>query len=147
MNPAELNPPELNPTELRFRETQEWLAKAAADLASAQLLAGARHDANALYHCQQCSEKALKAFLVWHEQPFRRTHDLEEIGVACAVLDASLQGIAEEADRLTDYAWRARYPGNPFSTSPEEVALMLGLAGRVLGAVKSRIPLAAPIAE
>ncbi len=142
-----MNPTEFNPTALRWRETQEWLAKAAADLSSAQLLAGARHDDNALYHCQQCAEKALKGFLVWHEKPFRRTHDLEEIGVACTALDASLQGIAEEADVLTDYAWRARYPGNPFSTAPEEVASMLHVAGRVLDAVKSRIPMAAPIEE
>jgi len=104
----------MGPGELRWRETQEWLDKAAADLSSAQLLAGAGHDDNAPYHWQQYAENALKAFLVSHELPFRRTYDLEEIGLACTVLDVTLQSIAEEADALTDFAWRARYPGNLF---------------------------------
>ena len=90
------------------------------------------------------ANNALKAVLVWHEQPFRRTHDLEEIGVACTSLDATLQAIAEEADALTDFAWRARYPGNPFASAPGEVAMMLDLAARVLAAVESRVSPAGP---
>ena len=34
----------------------------------------------ALYHCQQAAEKALKGFLAFHDHPFRRTHDLRELG-------------------------------------------------------------------
>jgi hypothetical protein len=31
-----------------------------------------------LFHCQQTVEKALKAFLAWHDRPLRKTHDLVE---------------------------------------------------------------------
>ena len=130
----------MNPIECRERETREWLAKAAGDLASAQLLfAGGQID-NALYHCQQCAEKSLKGFLAWHEQPFRRTHDLEELGAACVSLDPSFGPIAEEADALTDFAWRSRYPGNPYVLAAGEVVAMLDLAKRVLAQVQSRLP-------
>lgn len=32
------------------------------------------------FHAQQCAEKAMKAFLVYHERPFRKTHNLTELG-------------------------------------------------------------------
>lgn len=35
--------------------------------------------ADALFHCQQVVEKALKGFLTWHDRPFRKVHDLREI--------------------------------------------------------------------
>jgi len=31
---------------------------------------------DALFHCQQAVEKALKGFLTWHDRPFEKTHDL-----------------------------------------------------------------------
>ena len=41
----------------------------------------------ALYHCQQAAEKALKGFLAFHDHPFRRTHDLRELGESEAISD------------------------------------------------------------
>lgn len=55
-----------------------WLLKAQRDLAAAQKIAG-REDAYldvAIYLCQQAAEKALKGFLVFHDQRFEKTHDL-----------------------------------------------------------------------
>ena len=52
----------MNPNEIRNKETREWLEKAVDDLESARVLAAAHHASNALYHCQQSSEKSLKAF-------------------------------------------------------------------------------------
>jgi hypothetical protein len=39
-----------------------------------------------VFHSQQAVEKDLKAFLAWHDQPFRKTHSLEEIGRQCVQL-------------------------------------------------------------
>ncbi|MCJ7705397.1 MAG: HEPN domain-containing protein [Desulfobacterales bacterium] len=63
-------------------ETKEWLIKATQDLRSAEhaLTASPPLLGDVAYHCQQVTEKALKAFLVWHNIPFRKTHSLEEIG-------------------------------------------------------------------
>jgi HEPN domain-containing protein len=129
--------------EARARETREWLAKAAEDLSSAGVLIGADHLANGLFFCQQAAEKSLKAFLTWHERPFRRTHDLEELGAACRAIDGTLAGVIEQADVLSDFAWRLRYPGTPYAPERAEAEAMLDLAGRVLREVESRLPPAA----
>ncbi len=39
-----------------------------------------------LFHCRQAVEKALKAFLVWRDHPFRKTHDLVELTRQCVDL-------------------------------------------------------------
>jgi HEPN domain-containing protein len=102
----------MTPSEARARESREWLTKADQDLASARVLIGSGHIANALFFCQQAAEKSLKAFLTWHQQAFRRTHDLEELGEACRAIDGTLAGLLEQADALSDYAWNLRYPGS-----------------------------------
>jgi len=71
------------------------------------------------FHCQQAVEKALKAFLTWHDQAFRKTHDLAELGGACIGFDRSLEPVLRRAATLTEYAWRYRYPGEP--NIPEEI--------------------------
>lgn len=131
----------------RARETREWLAKAAEDLASARDLIGTGHFGNALFFCQQAAEKSLKAFLTWHGRVFQRTHDLEEVGDACCAIDATLAALVEQADVLSDYAWKLRYPGTPYTPEREEAEVMLGLAGRVFLEVQSRLPLETRIAE
>ena len=70
-------------------ETQAWLAKAAKDLAAAahDLRASPPFVEDIVFHAQQAAEKALKAFLTWHDRPFRKTHNLTEIGQSCAELD------------------------------------------------------------
>ena len=94
----------MKPSDARARETREWLAKAAEDLASAGDLAGTGHFGNALFFCQQAAEKSLKAFLTWHGRTFRRTHDLEPLGEACRAIDGTLAALVEQADVLSDYA-------------------------------------------
>lgn len=64
-----------------------------------------------LFHCQQALEKCFKAFLAWHDVPFRKTHSLEEIGERCLSLDHSLEALVDRAVPFTEYAWKFRYPG------------------------------------
>jgi HEPN domain-containing protein len=137
----------MNPSDARARETREWLAKAAEDLASAGVLIGSNHFAGALFFCQQAAEKSLKAFLTWHERTFRRTHDMEELGEGCQAIDGTLAALLEEADVLSDYAWKLRYPGAPYTPEREEAEAMFGIAGRVFREVQSRLPPEARISE
>jgi len=125
----------MNPSEVRNREAREWLDKALDDPESARVLAAAEHAANALYHCQQSAEKSLKAF----HRPFRKTHNLKELGDACTLIDASLKGIAEEAHILTDYSWKMRYPGDVYEVEEGELPAMIALAGSLLAAIQSRL--------
>jgi HEPN domain-containing protein len=126
----------------KVAECRAWLGRAWADLDSAGILLGAdrpRPD-TALFHCQQVAEKAWKALLFWSDVPFRKTHNLRELGEACARVDESLASLAEQAEDLTQFAWVFRYPGEPEEPSREEAETALALAREVYEAVLSRLP-------
>lgn len=126
----------------KIAECQSWLDRAWADLDSAAILLGperARPD-TALFHCQQAAEKAWKAFLVWHDVAFRKTHNLRELGKACADIDPTLAALAERAEDLTQFAWIFRYPGEPEEPSREEAEEALSVAREVYEAILARLP-------
>jgi HEPN domain-containing protein len=86
------------------------------------------------------SGKALKAFLTFHSQPFRRTHNLEEIGEACLVLDRSLQQVIDDAVPLSEYAWAYRYPGPTTVPARDEANEAYTIARNVYATIASRLP-------
>jgi HEPN domain-containing protein len=53
----------------------------------------------------------MKAFLTWHDIPFRRTHNLVELLEQCSAIDPALASLRESAAFLTGFAVDARYPG------------------------------------
>lgn len=126
----------------KVAECQGWLDRAWADLDAATiLLSAARPRADtALFHCQQAVEKAWKGFLVWHDVPFRKTHNLRELGEACTAVDGSLVPLAERAEDLTQFAWIFRYPGEREEPSREEAEAALALAREVYEAILARLP-------
>jgi HEPN domain-containing protein len=118
-----------------------WLQKAADDLRTARVVTAVAPPLieAALFHCQQATEKALKAFLTAHDTPFRKTHDLDELGMACERLDASLQNVTGPARDLTVFAWEFRYPGSGEPPSEAETRAAIALADAVLSAVRQRL--------
>ena len=76
---------------------EEWIRRGHADLWSATLLLRAGYVQEALFHCQQAAEKALKAFLASKRQPFPRIHDLAELGLLCSAFDPSLEELLAQA--------------------------------------------------
>lgn len=126
----------------RVAECRAWLRRAWADLDAAHVLLDSSRPrvGTAVFHCQQVAEKAWKAFLVWHDVPFRKTHDLRELGEACARIDRSLAELAERAEELTPFAWVFRYPGEPEEPSLEEARTAFDVAQQVYEVVISRLP-------
>ncbi len=84
---------------VRAADTRAWLEKAVMDLRSAEadLAINPPILGDALFHCQQAVEKALKAFLTWHDRPFRKTHDLVELGGRCVEVDSGLEALLRSA--------------------------------------------------
>ncbi len=72
----------------RLADTRDWLRKSLEDILSGEHLADPSVGlaGPAVFHCPQAAEKALKAFLFWHDQPFRKTHELEDLGARCSAL-------------------------------------------------------------
>lgn len=127
---------------IRVAEVQAWLRKAAEDLRAARvgLAADPPLLEDAVFHCQQAAEKTLKGFLVWHDRPFRKTHNLEELGEECLGIEPSLRSVVDRAVPLTEYAWRFRYPGEPEELASEEAKAALAVAGELYEAVLARLP-------
>lgn len=126
----------------RIAETKSWFDKAAKDLRAAEqdLRASPQLLEDAVFHCQQAVEKTLKGFLTWHDRPFRKTHDLVELGQQCVDLDAALNSLLGRAAPLTEYAWKFRYPGEPEEPSKQETDEAVSIAREVYDAILSRLP-------
>jgi HEPN domain-containing protein len=91
------------------QETQDWLDIAEQDIGSATSLLKAGFVENAAYFCQQSIEKILKAILTETNVSCPKTHDLSELA-DLAILDLS-EDQRVLLNRLTDHAFRSRYPG------------------------------------
>jgi HEPN domain-containing protein len=123
------------------REVQAWLRKADDDLRSAQvdLAADPPLIEDALFHCQQAAEKAMKAFLTAHDTTFRKTHDLDELAAACGAIDATLNDALDPARDLTVFAWAFRYPGADEPPPETEAHESLTLAQTTVAALRERL--------
>ena len=91
---------------------KEWLDHADEDFkfASVNLSEHDRFFSRICFHFQQAGEKYLKAFIVAHDLPFRKIHDLSHLLKICQKKDESFQDLIEEAEFLTDYYINTRYP-------------------------------------
>lgn len=128
----------MTPEDLRKRLAGQWLREAAKDLNAARLLAGAE-PSRSVFHSQQAAEKAAKAFLCFHEIPFRKTHDIGDLGVECCRIDPTLTAVLQEAAELTDYASAFRYPDAPYEPEPEEAERAVRTAELLAEAVRVRL--------
>ncbi len=125
---------------VRAADTRAWLLKAQLDVRSARADLGVTPPihGDALFHCQQAVEKALKAWLTWHDRAYRKTHDLGELGLQAVEPEPALEPLLREAAPLTEYAWRFRYPGEAAEPAEVETNAGLALAERVLAARRLR---------
>jgi HEPN domain-containing protein len=132
----------MQPEDTQVTDARAWLAKTVQDLRRVEiLLAATPADVEgALFHSEQAAEKALKAFLTWHDVRFRRVHDLEEIGKQCVQVDPTLGPLMARAETLSAYASRFRYPGAPYEPPIEEGQAALALAREISEAILIRLP-------
>jgi HEPN domain-containing protein len=120
--------------------TAEWIIKADNDYHSADLLlhsGGLPYPDTASFHCQQCAEKYLKAFLTDHLIRFERTHVLADLLSLCVPMDRDFTQIADDLSSLEGYAVAIRYPGVVVPAELAEEAFKA--AGRIREFVGARL--------
>ncbi len=121
---------------------RRWLAKAAGDRLNIEnnLRAPTVPWDTVCFHAQQAAEKALKAFLVFHDCAPPRTHDLVAVLTECARIDTTLGMLEADCQRLTYYAVGTRYPDDLYE--PDEAAgrAMVAASQRVFSEVLTRLP-------
>ena len=88
-----------------------WMTKSARDLRTAKTMIQVDDIPTDIvcFHCQQCAEKSLKAFLVFVDYDFPKTHDLPKLLQLCITHDKEFNFLREDADFLADYAVEIRY--------------------------------------
>ena len=121
---------------------KNWLIKAQHDLLAAQKLSSDSdiYSDIAIYHCQQCAEKALKGFLVLQGQPFPRTHDLRLLVQLAIAINPDFQRHQETSELLTPYATEFRYPSDVMQPTEEELKEAIEKAEEIFDFITSLLP-------
>ena len=116
-------------------DATEWLRHAESDLTYARLgeVQPAILRNQVAFHAEQAAEKAFKGVLVHAAVEFPRTHDLQSLLLLIRNNGISVPPEIEQASALTRFAVEARYPGDIEPIKPEELALAIEMAERVVG--------------
>lgn len=90
------------------------------------------------YHAQQCAEKYLKAYLVFHNTDFPYTHSIKTLLKLCGT-HAAWASELNDAEDLTPFAITARYPGEDTNVSKKAALHAIKLAEKVRKTVKKAL--------
>ena len=122
---------------------RKWLVKARRDLLSAKRLARGSDPYldTAIYHCQQCVEKAVKGWLVYYDQSFEKTHDLRLLVTLASEIEPKFTVWFDVAEQVSPYAIAYRYPGETLEPTEEEFQQAYKAAGRFYDFICSLLPI------
>lgn len=127
--------------EYTIHEVRQWLIKADHDLRSAERLMEGNDPLldTAVYHSQQAAEKALKAYLTYHEQQFSKIHLLVPLVQKCVDLDLEFGNFFETAEMLTPLATEFRYPGDVMEPDLDDACEALRRAKELVNFIAGRV--------
>jgi HEPN domain-containing protein len=132
-------PPSLSP---RQQLVQRWLQKASSDLESARWLLQRNPPPadTACFHCQQATEKALKAVLVHHAIPPPRTHSLDSLFRLCEPHASALGALRTSIAWIEIYGVETRYPDSPSEPTLHDAQQAMQAADQAYAAVIQHLP-------
>jgi HEPN domain-containing protein len=122
--------------------TRNWFVKSMRDLLSAREPAEAELPLldTAAYHCQQAAEKAIKAFLLYYDVRFEKTHDIEVLVSQSQSIYSDFSMCLDAARILTPLAIEYRYPGDYVEPEVDEYKLAFEAAESVYHFVLRKLP-------
>ena len=89
------------------------------------------------FHSQQAVEKFLKAFLIYHNIDFPRTHDLDFLLIECKKINSKIFDI--DLGSLTDFGVSIRYPDDFYLPDKKETFFFRAVALKVKEIVETNI--------
>lgn len=124
-----------------LREVDSWLHKCREDLRAAQVDLDAKPPilGDCLFHCQQACEKVMKALLCCMQTPFRRVHDLNELGALAMQSFPELDSSLDQIAHLSTYAVSTRYPSDEPEPEINEATETLALASNFVEHISANI--------
>lgn len=103
-------------------EAEKWIEFAENDYQAATLLSENIKPLLEIvcFHCQQCAEKYLKAFIIKNKSEIKLTHNLEELLKICVKIQNDFDSLIDNCIDLSDYAVETRYP-YPFEINIDDM--------------------------
>jgi len=132
-----MNPPN---TDI-FPKVKQWIDYGDEDLRLARhalTLSGGCPYRLIAYHAQQCTEKYLKAYLVFHRIDFPYTHNISRLLELCDE-KSKWQEEVYEAEELTPFAITTRYPGEDEKVTKKEALRAIDIAAKVRQVVRKTL--------
>ena len=118
---------------------KEWMRRAESNLVRAkQMFEGIIYE-DLCFDAQQCTEKALKALILFYENDFPKTHSIAVLMTLLENQGVILPSEIKQAEILTDYAVTTRYPGDWEPVNEEEYQVAVSLAEQVFSWVKEKL--------
>jgi HEPN domain-containing protein len=121
---------------------RNWIARAESDLKIAGDEIKTEDPATdaVCFHAQQCVEKYLKAYLIFHQRHFKKTHNIARLIELCKEISQDFDSLYQiEADTLTGYAVDIRYGDEFYFPSIEETESALEIAEKVKSFVSNKL--------
>jgi len=120
-----------------------WIQYAQGDYANAKTLANARAENpyapnGACFHCQQCAEKAFKAYMIAKDGKRTKEHDLNALRKRCESYNPEFHVLKVASAALDEYKTKSRYPSDKKITE-EDMDDALKYAHEVLLFTKSKL--------
>lgn len=120
---------------------KNWLFRANEDIDVMESLihSGVEHYTSTIcFHAQQAVEKFLKSFLIFHDQDFPKTHDVDFLLMKCQELDPDIfEGI--DLQSLTDFGVTVRYPDDFYIPSVAEAKMYNNIAQEIKKIVEKQM--------
>ena len=130
----------VSPEQSQF--VRQWVEKAESDYKAFQNLLKMDEDCPfdaVCFHAQQCVEKYIKARLVYLSIDFPKSHDIAEI-IELFPPGFNFPLNLAQQEKITNYAWMGRYPGNWEPMNRQDAEEAAGLALKVRMAIRSSFP-------
>jgi len=120
---------------------REWFERGDRDIETAQLLYDEQGYTDMIaFHVQQAIEKYLKGYLVFRGQRTPRVHELDILLNLVSKLETDLYApFIDLCEKATRYYLEERYPpGPPAGYSREDISEDLGLAWKLVRAIRDK---------